>query len=92
MASEFEISGVKRVVEVSSNIGAMCDHCPEKVGLEDFARSVNHYIEQHGYRLLHVGQQTSHDRDAKPWHCTVAVLGSSSPPPITKPVVVFRST
>jgi len=44
----------------------------EKSGL---AHSVNHYIAQHGYALLHVGTETSRDDKGKPWHNTIAVLG-----------------
>lgn len=68
------INSVQHVVYVSTNIGTGCEHCGTPIGLEDFAGSVNHYIE-HGYTLLHVGTETGHDMDGKPWHSTVAVLG-----------------
>ena len=66
---------VDHVVYVSTNIGTGCEHCRTSIGLEHFAESINHYIEQHGYKLLHVGTETSHDNDGKPWHISVAVLG-----------------
>ena len=68
-------SGVQHVVQISTNIGTGCEHCSTSIGLEEFAQSVNHYIEQHGYKLLHIGQETGTDMDGKPWHNTVAVLG-----------------
>jgi hypothetical protein len=80
---------VKRTTEVSSNIGRGCEHCREPIGSlhnsDDITESVNHYIEKHGYRLLHVGTQTSHDTNSKPWHSTVAILGHDAPPAILPP-------
>jgi len=35
---------------------------------------INHLL-NHGYKLLHVGQETITDSDGKPWHTTVAILG-----------------
>jgi hypothetical protein len=84
-------AGVKRTVELSSNIGRGCDHCSELVGFssdDGVAGSINHYISEHGYRLLHVGSQTIHGSDGKPWHTTVAVLGHDSPPALKEPVQV----
>jgi hypothetical protein len=40
----------------------------------DIGKEIQHYLE-HGYKLLHVGQETSYDDDGKPWHSTVAVVG-----------------
>lgn len=66
---------IQHVVYISTNIGVSCEHCNESVGLDRFAESINHYINQHEYKLLHVGTETSHNMDGKPWHSTVAVLG-----------------
>lgn len=62
------------VVTISSDVGSKCKHCDEFLGLNKFDFSVNHYIQAHGYRILHVGQQTSYDAESKPWQSTVAVL------------------
>ena len=45
----------------------------------DIADSINHFIEIHGYQLLHVGTQTSHSREGGVSHATVAVLGADEP-------------
>lgn len=66
---------VQRIVHISTSVGTGCQHCQFSIGLDNFAESINHYIEQHGYKLLHVGAETSHDIDGKPWHGTIAVLG-----------------
>ncbi len=72
---EHPYAGVQHVVYVSTNISSGCQHCHQQIDGEEFAESVNHYIQQHGYRLLHVGSQTDRgDRDEL-WHFTVAVLG-----------------
>ncbi len=67
--------GISHVVELSTNTGTRCEHCSTGVGLDKFTESINHYIGQHGYKLLHVGTETSHDDGGKPWHSTIAILG-----------------
>jgi hypothetical protein len=44
------------------------------------ADGINHYIEQHGYRLLHLGEESGPAEDGKIWHYTVAILGHDHPP------------
>lgn len=65
---------VNHVVHISTNIGVSCEHCSESIGVDRFAESINHYINKHGYKLLHVGQETSEGSDGL-WHHSVAVLG-----------------
>ena len=70
------IDDTKRVVSISSNITTGCGHCGKPVGGPDeLSASINHYIEAHGYRLLHVGTETIHGPDGQPWSTTVAILG-----------------
>ena len=80
------MENVKRTTQVSSNISGACEHCGESVGYSPrtlgISDSINHYIEAHGYRLLHVGTQTTHGSNEKPWHTTVAVLGHDNPPKV----------
>lgn len=65
----------KGVVTVSTNIGTGCKECDMFIdGTNDFDGGVNHYIQEHGYKLLHVGTETSHG-DEGYWSSTVAVLG-----------------
>jgi len=76
---------IRHVVHISTNISARCEHCSKSVGgypgngEHSLAESINQYIEKHGYKLLHVGTETSHDREGNPWHSTVAVLGKELP-------------
>ena len=74
MASE-SLSDIQQVVQLSSSsIGVPCKHCGP-IRSNGFASEIDHYIQKHGYRLLHVGQQTEEGTDG-PWQTTVAVLGS----------------
>lgn len=65
----------KDVVYLSSDIGKSCEACGfDFHAWYDIGKQIQHYLE-HGYELLHVGTETSHDDDGKPWHSTVAVIG-----------------
>lgn len=66
---------VNSIVRISSNISEGCKHCATKIGGDDYADSVNHYIQEHGYRLLHIGTETVMGPECEAWHTTVAVLG-----------------
>lgn len=81
------MDNVKRTTELASNISRGCEHCDKLVG-GDVSDGVNHFIEEHGYRLLHVGTETSHNMDGKLWHSTVAILGHDNPPALKPPVEI----
>ena len=65
----------KNVVTVSTNIGTTCSECDFLINPQEFDKSVNHYINEHGYTLLHVGTETDRDYKEAICHSTVAVLG-----------------
>ena len=65
----------KHIVHISTDVGKHCEHCNIPVGIERFAHSVNHYIEQHGYKLLHVGMEAGRDGEGNLCHFTVAIVG-----------------
>jgi hypothetical protein len=75
MATQNYYEGVNHVVYISTDESKGCDHCDFRVGFENFAESINHYIDAHGYKLLHVGQESSRDINGNPFHLTVAVVG-----------------
>jgi hypothetical protein len=77
MEAGLTIDKTKHVVHISTNITTGCAHCKQRIGGEDFAESVNHYLEKHGYKLLHVGSETTHDSDGGSWHSTVAIVGKT---------------
>lgn len=74
-----DITSTKRILYINTNISAIpntCEHCGhEFTEYAGFAGQVNHYLEQHGYTLLHVGAESSRDYNTgQPYHSTVAVL------------------
>jgi hypothetical protein len=70
MATTNLYEGVQHVVEINTNIGKGCEHCAQEIGTDRFAESINHYIEKHGYKVLHVGTQTIPDMNGNPYHTT----------------------
>ncbi len=78
-------SGVKRVAYLNSSAGRCCEHCDRGVGLlspeaKDISDAINHYIQAHGYKLLHIGTESSRDHEGALCHSTVAILGAENPP------------
>ena len=55
--------GVEHVFNISTDVLESCKHCEQMVGGSLFAESIYHYIEDHGYRLLHVGEETTRNTD-----------------------------
>jgi len=66
---------IKHTVHISTVKETGCEHCVAMFERGDFANAVNHYIEKHGYTLIHVGTETEHDSEGRPCDSTVAVLG-----------------
>jgi hypothetical protein len=66
--------GISNVVHISTNVQEGCKHCTFGIGGESIAESINHYIQQHGYKLLHVGSE-SLPFTGESFTATVAVLG-----------------
>ena len=79
MPADSIYEGIEHVIHISSNIGKNCEHCGLFLIRDELAEHINHYIEQHGYKLLHVGAETTNDLDGKPLHLSVAVLGQKQP-------------
>ena len=71
--------GVNSIVKISTNLGETCKHCTFSIGAwsngDNFAASIEHYINEHGYKLLHVGSETDRDDEGPPWQSTIAVVG-----------------
>jgi hypothetical protein len=74
------IADYTKIVEVRSDSIKSCPECPlgprpslgnGDKGIEEL---VNHLLGSHGYKLIHVGQDTSKDGQ-----CTVAILGKQEP-------------
>lgn len=76
MKTENYYKGVTHVVSLSTDEGKKCEYCSFYCdGPSNFAEAINHYVEKHEYKLLHIGTDTTHGNDGSPWHNTLAVLG-----------------
>ena len=74
MATENYYEGIGHIVQIDTDKSTRCEHCAFEIGGDNFVPSVNHYIEKHGYKLLHVGQRAYED-EGMPVSHTVAILG-----------------
>ena len=78
---------VKRTSEVSSGLSRTCEHCGQSIGGTDchgVTNGINHFIEMHGYRLLHLGTHTEQSEGGQLRHREVAILGHDNPPPLRR--------
>lgn len=73
MKQENQYKDIKHIVHMSTDEGGKCEHCDFRIN--NFSESVNHYINDHKYKLLHIGQETSQNKDGEPFQLTVATLG-----------------
>jgi hypothetical protein len=72
---------IRYVVRVTSDVSTACKECGALVtGTADFTDTVNHYLEEHKYRLLHVGSEAATDYNGERCHITVAIAGSDKAP------------
>ena len=66
-----------RIAHVSTHKISKCAHCEQSLGgLGNFEFSVNHYLEEHEYLLLHIGTETVIGPSGVSSHATIAVLGN----------------
>jgi hypothetical protein len=72
---------IKQVVKISTDetlTSQKCVVCAIPVGLDRLEKSINHYIQEHGYKLLHVGTETAKSNEGNGlYYSTVAILGKS---------------
>ena len=67
---------IEHIVHISTNMESSCQICGERqTDPEYFEKLVNHYLEKHGYKLLHIGSEWERDAEGKSCHHTVAVVG-----------------
>ena len=63
------------IVTVKSDSETYCKLCSiASFHKSDFEGALNHLLTNHGYRIIHVGQETDRGLDG-PIHRTIAVLG-----------------
>ena len=75
-----DLAEIKYVVAVTANSVSGCQECSEwragDASADTVAEAANHYVAAHGYRILHVGQETTRDVEGRPWQYTVIVVGT----------------
>lgn len=85
---------IKNVIQIMSGIiDGGCDHCHDEIksfpimGVCDeyHTNKVNHYVQKHGYKILHVGQYTDTEVDGGLWHGVIFVLGHNEILPLKEP-------
>ena len=75
------MDNTEEVIQVFSDVSTGCPRCEEGPAWSDvdwFADQVNHLL-GHGYRLLHVGQESTAGAEGQPWQRTTAVLAVPTP-------------
>ncbi len=76
MSTESHYKDIKHTVHITTDDHVSCEQCQDNLGYNDIANAINHYINQHNYRLLHVGQETTREQtEGKIFHLTAAILG-----------------
>jgi hypothetical protein len=74
MTSTKSIEDIKHIIHISTRFSQHCEHC-DKFGSMSSDLAVNHYIENHGYKLLHIGAETQQNEAGDFFNCTAFVIG-----------------
>ncbi len=70
------MTDTKKVIELRSDHHASCPECggPQTHMDASMEEKINHVL-SHGYKILHIGQETSRADTGDLWQTTVAILG-----------------
>jgi len=72
MTQQNYYENINHVISFTSENVSSCELCGAS---NNFQETLNHYISQHGYKLLHVGTQSSLHSNGNLVHDVVVVLG-----------------
>lgn len=75
-----DLSDVKHTIKLSSDQSSGCAFCSQNLGTE-IDWDINHLIQNHGGKLLHVGSESLNTAGEAPYLATVALIGFSEVPP-----------
>jgi hypothetical protein len=76
MSTESIYEGISHVVHLSTNTGKNCEHCNKgSFSIDDLGELINHYIDEHDYKLLHIGSEFGRDLNGATVHYTAAIVG-----------------
>lgn len=77
-----EFIDAKHVIKLSTNVSFGCPFCGKWFEAEDIDKGINHYLQEHNAKLLHVGAEAFVDEDGHTAHQTVALIGLDQAPPL----------
>lgn len=80
--AEMKSIEAKHIIKLSTNISASCQVCGKWQEAENIDIGVNHYLQEHNAKLLHVGAEAFVDEDGHTAHQTVALIGLDQAPPL----------
>ncbi|OGO02667.1 MAG: hypothetical protein A2Y59_06380 [Chloroflexi bacterium RBG_13_52_14] len=72
MPTTNQYEGIKHIARITTNFEDTCEHCKEH--FIDPATATNHYIKEHGYKILYIGPE-SDISGMEHYHWTVTILG-----------------
>jgi hypothetical protein len=72
MAKENYYEGIKHIVRITTDYSDNCEHC--KQHFMESASAINHYIKEHGYKILYIGHENDYS-GSDIYHYTVTILG-----------------
>lgn len=78
MAAQKQLEDIKQVIQLTTQTIPYCHICEgekDNRSLFDFDYAINHYIESHGYKPLHLGPETIIDKEGNILNRTTAILG-----------------
>lgn len=75
MTNESVRVGISHAVHISTNTATGCKHCRFSIDGKRFEESVNHYVEEHGYKVLHIVTETDRDFLGQSRRYSLAVVG-----------------
>lgn len=74
MTTENYYKNIKTIMHITPQRLQRCDP-PCNILPKDFSDAVNHFLNAHGFKLLHVGTQSSFSDTGEIVHDVIAVLG-----------------
>lgn len=78
----------RHLIQVDGNTSTGCQFCKYSIDSRRFPDGANHYLQQHGMRVIGAGQQTSRDYDGQPYSYPFVLLGGDEIPPERGPISV----
>lgn len=61
-------------IRLCSDVSQTCPECNYLLKSEDLDKNIDHLINEHNFKLKHVGQETTRDDVGENWQMTVALL------------------